>query len=210
LRELLLVRHAHAASNVADAVSSAPPGEGLSDAGVEEALALREAIAYEPIDLGVATRLARTQQTLELALGDRDVPRIVLPGLDEIGFGAFDGGPLAEYRAWAWTHEPDAECPGGGESRVHAAERFARALDELLGRPEPVVLAVSHSLPIRYVLDASDGSFPSARIAHVPHAVPFRLDADAVERAAETLRVWATAPRFSDAEGDFGEVQRRG
>ena len=195
----MLVRHAHAASNLSDSVSSVPPGEGLSDAGVEEALALREALAYEPLDLGVATRLRRTQQTLELALGDRDIPRIVLPGLGEIDFGAFEGGPLAEYRAWAWTTEPDADCPGGGESRVQAAERFAGALDELLARPEEVVLAVSHALPIRYVLDASDGTFPAARIAPVPHAVPFRLDADAVERAAETLRVWATAPRFTDS-----------
>jgi probable phosphoglycerate mutase len=198
LRLLLLVRHAHAASNVSDTVSSAPPGEGLSDAGMEEALALREALAYEPVDLGVATPLARTQETLALALGARDVPRIVLPGLGEIGFGAFEGGPLADYRSWAWTNEPDAPCPGGGESRVQAAERFAAALDAFLERPEDVLLAVSHALPVRYVLDASDGSFPAARIAHVPHATPFRLDAEAVERAAETLRVWATAPRFAD------------
>ena len=126
------------------------------------------------------------------------MPRIVLPDLDEIGFGAFEGGPLADYRAWAWTNEPDVVCPGGGESRAHAAERFATALDTLLARPEDVVLAVSHALPIRYVLDAADGSFPAARIDPVPHGVPFRLDADAVERAAEALRVWATAPRFTD------------
>jgi broad specificity phosphatase PhoE len=129
------------------------------------------------------------------------VPRTVLAGLDEIGFGSFEGSPLADYRAWAWTNEPDIVCPGGGESRAHAAERFASALVTLLARPEEVVLAVSHSLPIRYVLDAADGSFPAARIEHVPHATPFALDADAVERSAETLRVWATAPRFADAIG---------
>ena len=61
-----------------------------------------------------------------------------------------------------------------------------------------MVVAVSHSLPIRYVLDASDGRFPAARIEHVPHATPFALTAAAVEQAAETLRVWATAPRFVD------------
>jgi broad specificity phosphatase PhoE len=198
LRQLLLVRHAHAASNASDTVSSAPPGHGLSDAGVEEALELREALAYEPVDLGVATPLTRTQETLALALGERDVAQLVLPGLGEIDFGAFEGGPLADYRAWAWTNEPDAPCPGGGESRVDAAERFAVALDSFLERREDVVLAVSHALPIRYVLDASDGTFPAARIAPVPHATPFRLDAAAVERAAETLRVWATAPRFVD------------
>ncbi len=199
MNRLLLVRHAHARSNADDRISSTPPGEGLSDLGVEEALALRETLAYEPIGLGVSTRLARAQETLELALGGRDVPRLVLPELDEIGFGSFEGGALADYRTWAWSNEPDALCPGGGESRVAVAERLAAALDVLLARPEEAVLAVSHALPIRYVLDAADGLFPAARIAHVPHATPLALDAEAVERAAETLRVWGTAPRFVDA-----------
>jgi broad specificity phosphatase PhoE len=151
------------------------------------------------VGIGIATRLVRTQETLELALGRRDVERSVLPGLDEIDFGSYEGGPLVDYRTWAWTNEPDAVCPGGGESRVEAAERFAQALHTLLQRPEEVIVAVSHSLPIRYVLDASDGRFPAARIEHVPHATPYELDSDAVERAAETLRVWAAAPRFVDA-----------
>ena len=200
MNRLLLVRHAHARSNADDRISSTPPGEGLSDLGVEEALALRETLAYEPIGLAFATRLARAQETLELALGSRDVPRLVLPELDEIGFGSFEGGALADYRTWAWSNEPDALCPGGGESRVAVAERLAVALDVLLARPEETVLAVSHALPIRYVLDAGDGIFPAARIAHVPHATPLALDAEAVERAAETLRVWGTAPRFVDAD----------
>ena len=195
------MRHAHARSNATDRVSSSPPGEGLSEQGVEQALALRETLAYERVELGVATRLARTQETLELALGGLDAERMVLSALDEIGFGAYEGGPLAEYRGWAWTNEPDAACPGGGESRVEAAERIAGGLDLLLSRREEVVVAVSHSLPIRYVLDASDGRFPAARIEHVPHATPFALAADAVEQAAETLRVWATAPRFVDPPG---------
>jgi broad specificity phosphatase PhoE len=175
-----------------------PPGEGLSEQGVSEALALRAALASEEVDLGVATPLLRTRETLDLALGERQVERVVLPALREIGFGAFEGGPLAEYRAWAWSHPPDAECPGGGESRTEAAVRIARALDTLLDRPEEVVLAVSHALPVRYVVDASDGSFPTARITPVPHAEAFFLDTDAVRLAAETLRAWAAAPSFAD------------
>jgi probable phosphoglycerate mutase len=193
-----LARHAHARSNADDRISSLPPGEGLSDQGVEEALALRGALAQEPVDLGVATRLRRTQETLEHALGGRDVERLVVPALDEIGFGAFEGGPLAGYRAWAWSNEADVVCPGGGESRAAAAERIVGALRTLLERPVEAILAVSHALPIRYVLDAADGSFPAARIAPVPHATPFALDADAVARALKTLGVWATAPRFVD------------
>ena len=176
-----------------------PPGEGLSEEGVEQALALRESLAGEDVGLGVATRLLRTQETLELALGARHTERLVLPGLDEISFGAFEGGPLPEYRAWAWTHAPAAECPGGGETRVDVAVRVAAALDGLLERPEDVILAVSHALPIRYVLEASEGRFPPMRIGQVPHAVAHRLDAGAVALAAETLRAWAVAPRFADA-----------
>jgi probable phosphoglycerate mutase len=170
----------------------------LSEQGASEALELRSALASEEVDLGVATPLLRTQETLDLALGERQLERVVLPGLREIGFGAFEGGPLADYRAWAWSHAPDAECPGGGESRAEAALRVAGALDGLLDRPEDVILAVSHALPIRYVVDASDGAFPTARITPVPHAEPFSLDADAVRLAATTLRAWSAAPAFTD------------
>ena len=199
MRTLLLARHAHARSNVGDVVSSLPPGEGLSDLGVEEARALGETLASEPIGLGVATRLARTQETLALALAGRDVPRIVLPGLGEIGFGAYEGGPLDAYRSWAWSHAADAPCPGAGESRVQAAQRIATGLDALLERAENVILAISHALPVRYVLDASDGAFPAARITPVPHARPFALTRDQVLAAAATLRRWAGAPGFRDA-----------
>jgi len=200
VRELILVRHGHAASNVDGVVSSTPPGAGLPDQGREEALALRELLAYEKIDNGIASALLRTQETLALALGVRDVPTTIFGGLNEINFGAYEGGPLADYRTWAWTSEPDDECPGGGESRTDAALRFAAALDVLVARPEERILVVSHALPVRYVIDASDGRFPASRIDHVDHAVPFVLGEAEIVRAAVTLRVWAHAPRFVDAD----------
>jgi len=203
MERLIIARHAHARSNHNGVVSCAPPGEGLSEQGREEALSLRAAVADEPIELGVATRLARTRETLEAALGDRDVPTLVVSQLDEIHFGEFEGGALADYRTWAWTTEPDALCPGGGESRVTAALRYADALELLLGREEGVVLAISHALPIRYVVDAADGGFPASRIGPVPHAMPFSLAAAAVELAATTLRTWAREPRFVDVSTDL-------
>ena len=57
-----------------------------------------------------------------------------------------------------------------------------RGLGALLDRPERVILAVTHGLPLRYVLDAADGSFPGQRLASVPHAVPFRFERAQVER----------------------------
>jgi broad specificity phosphatase PhoE len=195
---LLLARHAHASSNEGSVVNGVPPGEGLSPQGVREAEALGMRLVSAPIDLGVSSRLLRARQTLEVALAGRGVTLVVEPLLDEIGFGSFEGGELDAYRAWAWTNDATAS-PGGGETRVEAAARVAAALEALLQRSEETILAVSHALPIRYVIDAADGSFPSRRVAPVPHAAPFRLERTAVERAATTLGAWADAPTFADA-----------
>ena len=195
---LLLLRHAHAVSNEGGLVNAVPPGDGLSPQGVAQARSLAARLAAEPIRLGVSSRLLRARETLALALGDRDVPCTVEPLLDEIGFGSFEGGPLVDYRGWAWSHGPGDACPGGGESRADAAARIARALEMLLGRSEEAILAVGHALVLRYVLDAADGSPPNRHVAPVDHATPFRLERPAVERAASVLRTWAAEPSFAD------------
>jgi probable phosphoglycerate mutase len=197
VKRLLLVRHAHARSNEGGLVSCLPPGEGLSEQGLAEARALRDALRDEPVHLGVASELVRTRQTLDIALEGRDVPRLTLPGWNEIDFGSFEGGPLAAYREWAWTHEAGAGCPGDGETRGEAARRIAGVLVALGARAEETVLAVGHALPIRYVLDAADGRVPTARIAPVAHATPYRLEAAAVAAAARLLERWADAPEFA-------------
>lgn len=198
MKELVLVRHAHARSNEHDVVSSLPPGEGLSESGEAQARRLGAELAHTTIDLGVATALERARSTLALALAGRSVPTLTVVGLGEIGFGRFEGGPLEAYRGWAWSTPPDGPCPGGGETRVDVALRLAGALEALLGRREDRILAVSHALPVRYVLDAAAGVTPTARITPVAHAEAHRLDAAAVERAAQALRAWARAPRFAD------------
>jgi broad specificity phosphatase PhoE len=198
VQTLILARHGEAASNVDDVVSSVPPGAGLSRLGREQARDLGRQLDDEPIELGVSSELLRAVETLELALAGRDVLKLTLPSFNEIRFGRYEGGSLAAYREWAWTNEPDVECPGGGESRASAAARIAQALDWLLGRPEAMILLVGHALPVRYVLDAVDGRFPAAKIGVVGHAEPHRLEREALEAAAETLRVWSETPRFSD------------
>jgi broad specificity phosphatase PhoE len=198
VQTLILARHGEAASNVDDVVSSVPPGAGLSRLGREQARELGRQLTDEPIGLGVSSELLRAVETLELALDGRMVPKLTLPSFNEIRFGRYEGGPLAAYREWAWTNEPDIECPGGGESRASAAARISQALDWLLGRPEEMILLVGHALPVRYVLDAVDGRFPAAKIGVIGHAQPHRLEREALEAAAETLRVWSETPRFSE------------
>lgn len=200
MKTLILARHAHAASNEGDVINAVPPGGGLTPTGIGEARSLGLLLASVPIDLGMSSRLLRTRETLSLALAGRDLPTLVEPLLDEIAFGSFEGGPLETYRTWAWAHGPVADCPGGGESRVTAAVRYAAALTALLELEAETVLAVSHSVAVRYMLDAADGTFPAARIERVPHATPYRLEREQVELAAATLGAWAGAPRFLDAD----------
>ncbi|HEX4747196.1 MAG TPA: histidine phosphatase family protein [Gaiellaceae bacterium] len=202
MRELVLVRHGFAGSNRDGIASCAVPGEGLTDEGREQARALGRVLAAEEIGVALTSRLARTQETLALAVDGRSVPVVVHADLDEIHFGAFDGGSLETYRAWAATHPPDVPPPGAGESRAQAAARFARGLRHALERAEDRVLVVGHALAIRYTIDAADGLLPAARIAPVEHAMPYRLDRDALERAADLLARWSVAPRFRDPSNE--------
>lgn len=198
MQALVLVRHALAASNRDGLASSEAPGEGLTDEGREQALRLRDALADERIDLGVSTGFARTLETLELALDERDVPRLVLPELAEIRFGQYGGGLLETYRTWAAAELPTVQAPGGGESRAEAAARFASGARLLLERPEERVLVVTHALALRYLFDAAGGLAPAARMAAVEHASPYRLGEREVEAAATLLDEWSRAPVFRD------------
>ena len=198
METLLLARHGFAGSNRDDVASCAIPGEGLTPEGIEQARALGVLLAETKIALAAATELARTQETLRLALGDRDAPTILVPELNEIDFGSFDGGSLETYRSWAAAHSPSLPAPGGGESRADAAARFARGLRVLLECGGPTILLVGHALALRYVIDAAADLVPAARMAPVPHAEPFELGRDDVARAVDVLEAWSRVPSFRD------------
>jgi broad specificity phosphatase PhoE len=192
------VRHAESRFSVEGKVNGEPSlDSGLTEAGREQAAALGVLIRDDPIDLCVVTEFARTQQTADLALAGRNVPRLVLPELNDIRFGSFEGGPLTEYRNWAHAHGPADDCPGGGEKRVDAARRFVAGYRKLLARPEPNLLAIGHGLPIRYILSALVELDPVAKVDPVEHAEPFRVSAAQLERAVERLEAWIRNPVFA-------------
>jgi alpha-ribazole phosphatase len=199
METIFLARHALAASNDAGLASYAAPGEGLTPQGVAQARRLGDLLAREEIALGVATDLRRTQETLELALAGRDVPRVVVSELNEIHFGNFDGGLLSAYRDWAGTEAPTLAAPGGGESRAQGAARYAAGLRLVLARPEPTALVIGHALAVRYIVDAAGGLVPAALMQEpVEHARPYRLAAKELEAAVDLLHEWSLDPGFRD------------
>jgi len=189
---LLLSRHAESESGVLGEVNGDLrfPSR-LTGAGREQARALGRTLAGEEIDLCATSEFPRTVETADLALEGRGVPRLVLPDLNEIGFGAFEGGPLADYRVWAVAHGSGEDGPGGAESRLGAARRFARAFRELIGREEPTVLVVVHALAIRYLL-----SGPAAFVESVPLAEVHALRRDEAAALLERLDAWTAAPTW--------------
>ena len=167
----------------------------LTETGRAQARALGEALAREEIDLCAVTEFERVRETAELALAGRDVPFLVVPELNDPRYGQFEGGPLDAYRQWIWAQGP-LEAPPGGEHRGELAERYARGLRTIAGRPEETVLLVTHSLPLAYLRDASTGLAPRSRMDLVEYARVLRLEAPEVGRAIDVLEAWAAAPAF--------------
>jgi broad specificity phosphatase PhoE len=198
MHEAILARHGESAFSVTETISGDPKASvPLTEAGREQARRLGELLADEPIDLAVTSEFERTRETAEIALEGRDVPRLILPELNDPRAGEFEGRPLADYREWAWTNGPLADPPGGGESRAKVVERVARGYRKVLERPERTILVVGHSLPMAYALKAAAGMNPTARVELLGYAEPHRLTADELERAAEVLELWAAEPRFA-------------
>jgi broad specificity phosphatase PhoE len=195
---LILARHGESAYSAEGLVNGDPAvAVGLTPRGEEQARALGLALLDDPLDLCVVTPLLRTRATAELALEGRDVPIEEAVELADPRAGSFEGKHLDEYRAWAWSAGSREDAPGGGESRVAAIGRYARAYRALLGRSELTILAVVHALPIAYLLRALDGNDPAARMDFkVEHADPYRLGADDLRRALAVLDAWVEAPAW--------------
>ena len=198
MERVILVRHAESEFSVRSACNGDPATPvALTEAGRAQARALGRLLADDPIDLCVTSEFRRVQETADVALEGRDVPRLVVPELNDIRVGRFEGGPLSEYRAWAHAHGPADECPGGGESRGAAAARFAAGFRLVLERAEPAILVVGHSLPIRYVIGALLEQDPTAAVEPVAYAEPHRFSAGQLRRALERLERWSAAPAFA-------------
>jgi broad specificity phosphatase PhoE len=136
MRLFIFARHAESALNAAGLLSSDPSRPiGLTPHGIEQARQLGQQLANLNVDVAVATRFLRTQETVELALRGRDIPLLVEPDLDEIGAAGFDGKPISAYWAWKDEHRRGERFPRG-ESLDDATLRYADALRRLLGRSE--------------------------------------------------------------------------
>lgn len=195
--EVILARHGESEFSVVGTVNGDPAVAcALTPTGEGQARRLGERLADAAIDLCVTSEFERARETADLALAGREVPRLVLPELNDVRFGGFEGGTLFEYRAWAGANEPTASPPGGGESRAATVRRFAAAYRKILARPERMILVVGHGLPIRYVLNALDQAPPAPLVEPVAYAEAYPLTAAKLEASVSLLEIWARRPAW--------------
>jgi broad specificity phosphatase PhoE len=169
---------------------------GLTERGREESRRLGELLRDEPIELCVTSEFQRARETAEIALAGRDVPRLVVPELNDPVVGRYEGATVEEYRDWAGSTGSSAIPEPGGESRLALVLRYARGFRLLLARPKESVLAVCHSLPIAYALEARAGRAPAVRVPFAEHAMPYPFTREELGEATTLLEDWAAAPTW--------------
>jgi broad specificity phosphatase PhoE len=197
LEKAILVRHGESEYSVELRLNGdAAVDVGLTSRGREEARRLADELSGTHIDLCATSAFRRAVETADLALAGRDVPRLVLPELNDPRYGRFEGATLEEYRAWSDSARSDARPSDDGESRLDIVARYARALRILLARIERALLVVAHSLPIAYVLATRGGELPRPRVPLVAHAALHPFTARELEQAADTLEAWVAAPTW--------------
>jgi broad specificity phosphatase PhoE len=124
---VVLARHGESVRSVEGLTNGDPRVPcALTATGRDEARRLGIELTDDPIDLCVTSEFERVQETADLALAGRDVPRLVLAEMNDIRFGEFEGRPLIEYRAWA--HARRTSCPAATPAQtvaryVHAYAR---------------------------------------------------------------------------------------
>jgi broad specificity phosphatase PhoE len=150
---ILLARHGETDWNVERRVqghSDTP----LNDTGRDQARALAEELAGEPIDAVYSSDLARAHETARIVAAERGLDLTAIRDLRERNFGTWEGltdeeiyirHPHARDRSWQeW---------GDAETRDEMADRVLGALHRIAeSHPGRRVLVVSHGGPLRAVL----------------------------------------------------------
>jgi broad specificity phosphatase PhoE len=184
----VLARHGESTLNSENRINGDPAVPvALTEKGRDEAGLLGQQIAHVRLDVCICTRFTRTRETAEIALRGRDVPIEIEPLLDDIDVGDLEGLSIEHYRAWKREHTRRDPFPGG-ESLDAAARRYAHAFRNLVGRAETSVLVVTHEIPVRYAINAADGSDDLDGPAHqLANATPYLFDKEALARAVEGI-----------------------
>lgn len=131
----------------------------LTDKGVKLAKNLNKVIRENNIELVISSSLGRAKETAKYAIGDLDIPLIIMDEFKEINLGDWEGRKLVDlekeegknfYNFW---HNPDEYKPQGGESYEDVINRvtlgFINIIKDYEGKR---ILLVTHGMTLMCIL----------------------------------------------------------
>lgn len=149
---LVLIRHGQTPSNVRGLLDTVPPGPGLTDLGLEQAAAVPETVAGEPVEAIYASTAIRAQLTAAPLAAARGLQVHVRAGLREIAAGDWEmlgddesvHGYLQLIGSWM-AGRLDERSPGaGGESGREVLRRFDGVIREIVATGVGGAAVVAH------------------------------------------------------------------
>ncbi len=187
--QFTLIRHGQTTYNAVHRLNGDPAVPVHLDAiGRAQCAARAAELADRAFAVAVHTAFVRTQESLDILLAGRDVPRISIPELGDVGLGVFEGRPVGEYRIWRAGRLPD-DRPAGGESRIDALTRYVVGAQRLLELDVHAVLAVLHDVPIRFILNAANADDPiDGPIQSIANMEMTIIDRPALQAALQVMR----------------------
>ena len=156
--KLYLIRHGQTDWNVAGKIQGSTDIP-LNDTGRRQAACLAKGMESRPVTKVFTSTLSRAYET-GLAIGkSQNVPVEQLKGLEEVGYGVWEGMTMAEIQEKypkeleLWYNSPVDVAPPEGESQVQVYERCGRALDTILAQARGDVAVVSHGATVVFLLE---------------------------------------------------------
>jgi broad specificity phosphatase PhoE len=151
---LTWVRHAQSTANAAGIIDTTVPGPGLTALGESQARAIAEALKANSYDGIFVSDMVRTQLTAAPLAADLDITPIVLPGLQEINAGIFEGrGGLLAGIGYAvapasWVLGGRFVPVLGGENGNRFQARVEHAVAQIYATGDTNPIAFSHGATI--------------------------------------------------------------
>lgn len=157
-KKIYLVRHGQTDFNLKGVVQGSGIDAPINDTGRAQAAAFYETYKDLKFDQAYHTALIRTKQSIQSFI-DLGIPVGVLPELNEISWGDYEGTPMTPEEGEYYKHMLAQWSQGnldysiaGGESPNQVAERMSKGITKIIEGPGETILVCMHGRAMRIFL----------------------------------------------------------
>lgn len=149
---ITFIRHGESEGNASGLIDTKTPGPVLTEKGRQEAQAVADLLGDNNYDAIYASQMVRTQQTAAPMSAYLGLPIQVLPGLQEIEAGIYEGTPESEAAAgygkiigaWAIAGQRGVAMPGTTLTGDGLDARVDGAIQQMYDKGDRNVAVFSH------------------------------------------------------------------